>query len=586
MKKYIEILKNRYIGLSIFLSFFIISLYGQENTRFDHLSLKDGLSQVSIKSIIQDRRGYMWFSTEDGINRYNGYSFTIFKNDINNPQSLSNNDAGSIYEDSKGLIWVCTKKGLNCFNPETETFSRYFFDKYTKYKNRQRYLKIIEDKNGLFWIGTSGNGLIKFNKEKGEYIRYMNDPDNKKSLAYNTTIEIYEDKKNTIWISTFRRGLDRFDPETNIFTHYRNQVNDQNSLSNNYVTSITEDKRGNILIGTHGGGLNRFNSKKNNFEIFIPITKSKENYPFHNWVRTIFVDSKENILLGTTNGGVIKILSFDKGIYEQFRYDPYNRRYSLSGESIDALTEDNSGNIWIGTTTDGISILRGQKQQFSHFFIKNLLNLGNSINGFYKEDNGVLWYGTKAALIKYDNNKLLRDNLNFFSYNPKDPDSISGSNVICIFKDSFKKMWVGTEYGLNLFNLETEKFIRYKNNPSLKNSISSNLILSITEDKDRNLWIGTGSGGINMFRPESEDFIQFKNEIGNTNSIGSNSISFIAKDLSEKKILWIGTKDRGIDRFNYKKSGFAHHNHIVGNLNTISSNQVSSIYIYHLFYLK
>ena len=563
--------------------FFIFGLliFSQENVRFDHLSIEEGLSQVTVRSIIQDKMGYMWFATEDGVNRYNGYEFTVFKNEIDNPFSISNNIATIIYEDSYGFIWVGTRDGLNRFDPETDQFQRFFTTREIG-KNQRNSINIIyEDKNKLLWVGTSRRGLLKYDPKTKKWKRFLNDLKDKNSLGNNTVTDICEDNSKKIWIGTVN-GLDKFNPDTGFFSHYRNQADDQYSLSNNRITSIIRNGKDDLLIGTWGGGINILSTDTGKFEQFRPeknSTNNKDKYPYLNWSRTIFKDEKGEIWVGTANGGLIKILSFKKGLYEQYRFKAH-KKYSLSGESIIAITEDRSGNLWIGSEINGINIFKDQKQQFSHFKIDNILNLGNSISGFFKETNDVLWYGTKAALARYDKRKQWENRTKYFYRIPDKNTTIGSSSINVIYKDSFKNLWVGTNGGgLNRFDYKTEDFVRYRNIPGNIKSISDNQIFCVIEDQNTNLWIGTSNGGLNMYKRNTNDFIQYKKDINITNSIGSNNIGTIVNDIKEKDILWVGTRNSGIDRFDSKLKSFSHFRHIDGEINSLSSNKVSTIYI-------
>jgi len=404
---------------------FSISLFTQDKIKFDHLSIEEGLSQVTVKSIIQDSKGYMWFSTEDGVNRYDGYKFSVFKNDIDNPHSISNNNATSIFEDSNGLIWVGTIDGLNCFNPETEQFKRYFTNFGMEKNQRNSIREIYEDKNKLLWIGTYGKGLLRFNLKTNTKKRYFNDLKKENSLVHNDVTAICEDDSGNIWIGT-TKGLDKFNPEKGVFLHYKVQMNNQYSLSNNRISSIIKDRRGQLLIGTWGGGLNILDPIKGIFKQFTGENNSKKinsKYSYLKWIYTIYENKKGEIWVGTGNGGLIKIISLKDGLFKQYKFESHNK-YSISGESIRSITEDRSGNIWTGTSINGISILKKQKQQFKRFKIEYILNLGNSISGFFKEKDGTLWYGTKAALIRYDKNKPWKDRIKYFYYMPNNSASI------------------------------------------------------------------------------------------------------------------------------------------------------------------
>ncbi len=566
--------KFKLIYLFFFLNIFYVYFFGQVNARFDHLSIYDGLSQSSVLSILQDSRGYMWIGTQDGLNRYDGYNFKVLKHNTNNTSTISSNYILKIFEDRSDRIWIATANGLNLFSRKTETFSRFYFRDNDSINSKILLRTIIEDKASNLWIGTGNNGLIKFDPKTKKWVRYINNPEDSNSLTNNRILALCEGDKGEIWIGTKGGGLNRFDPKTGNFVVFKNQLNDVNSLSNNIVTSILNENSKRLLVGTSGGGINIYNKLNGQFKPFI-IDKDDSRHSLYKWIESIYKDKEGIIWIGTNFGGLMKIISLNKGTFIHYKNN-YLDKYSLIDDTIMAITEDKSGNIWFGTYLKGISIFKKQKQNFSHFYLKGTSKMHNMIRGIYEESDDVLWYGTLGSLIKYDRNIKSGDKIIYYNYDPKNPDSISGGGINCIYK-SRESIWIGTTNGLNLFDRKTGKFKKYLRKNEDDKSIGSNTITNITEDFENNIWIGTINGGLNRYNHTSDDFTRFKIDPKNKMSIGSNSIEMIVNDYYDKDILWIGFSIKGLDRFDRRTGKFEHFIHDPKDRKSISTNYVLSV---------
>ena len=280
--------------------------------RFDRLTTEDGLPNDQVWDVVQDNDGFMWFATVDGLSRYDGNSFKVFRHDVSNPsslsqsytldllldhsgalwvgtwdsglnqysreterfiryrhdpdnpQSLSNNSVRSIYEDRAGTIWVGTLGGLNKLDLESGQFAHYRHSPDDPHSlSHDTVWTIFEDGNGIMWVGTAG-GLDYFDPGTETFIHYRHDPDDPQSLSHNTIRSIYEDRTGTLWMGTLL-GLNRFNRETEQFTHYQHDASDPQSLSNDYVFSISEDHADGLWVATRGGGLNRFDPETEAF---------------------------------------------------------------------------------------------------------------------------------------------------------------------------------------------------------------------------------------------------------------------------------------------------------------------------------
>jgi len=241
---------------------------GQHRIRFAHLSLQDGLSQSAVNCILQDRQGFLWFGTQDGLNRYNGTSFTVFKHHPTDSATIDDNFIVSLHEDVHGVLWVGTlnkPETFNRFDGATETFSRVAKDRVDlKGARRAEVFSTYEDQLGVRWTGSVGGGVTRLDTRTGVQKEYKYNPDNPTGLSDNRVYSVYGDRSGTIWIGT-REGLDRYDPISDSFVHYRHTDDDPHSLSDNWVWPIFEDRSGVLWIGTTRGGLNRFDRATGRF---------------------------------------------------------------------------------------------------------------------------------------------------------------------------------------------------------------------------------------------------------------------------------------------------------------------------------
>ncbi|MCP2606550.1 ATP-binding protein [Candidatus Aminicenantes bacterium AC-708-I09] len=520
-------------------------------------------------TIIQDKQGFMWFGTEDGLNRYDGYEFKVYRNDHDNLNSLNYNYIKVIYEDSKGNLWIGTYGGgLDKFNPQQEKFIHYKYEVDNPYSLSNNYVtSIFEDKFGVLWIGTE-EGLNKFDSKKGRFIRYKHDINNPDSLSSDFITCIYEDSKGILWIGT-ENGLNKFDRENERFIHYFHEPKNPHSISNNYIYSIYEDHLGNLWIGTYGGGLNRFDRKTGKF-IHYKYNARNPNSLSNNYVRVIYEDSSGTLWIGTEDG--LNQFNRKSENFFRFKHRPYDLN-SLSNNEIYSIFEDRAGVLWIGTRV-GLNKLNQKSKQFIHYYsIPNDPNSlsNNYVRAIYEDDDGILWIGTYGGLNKFNRKKGI---FKHYIANPNDLTSLSSNRVMAICGDGPNILWIGTENGLNKFNKKTEKFIHFKSEIGNPWSLSSNFIRVVYKDRDGNLWIGTDNG-LNKFERKTGKFIHYKHNPKDPNSISNNFIYSIFED--SRGTLWIGTL-KGLNKFDRKKNIFKKYFVIPGDSRSLNNNEILSIY--------
>lgn len=549
--------------------------------RFEFISSEQGLSQNVVTCILQDRRGFMWFGTEYGLNRFDGYTFRKYKNNPKDPSTLPANTVTLISEDNSGNFWVGTVGGgLSLFNHEKETFIRFPY-KNDSDPNPDPDIDIIktfhEDRGGVFWVGTWG-GLLRFDPKKQTWTRFFHKPGNPGTLSDSRIWSFCQDHKGIIWIGTDKGGLNAFNPKTEKFSHFLHKPDDPNSLSSNNVYALFEDSKKNLWVGTQGG-LERFDRDTGTFIHYRHHPEKKDSLS-NNRVRTIFEDSRGRIWIGTEGGGLNQMKSFSKGTFVSYRHQP-NNPHSLRHNTIRYIMEDRNGCIWIGTFGGGINRIDPQMQQFIHVIgdASNPNNLSsNEITCLFEDNNGILWIGTSdSGLNRYNPGT---EKFKFYKYSSVDPMSLSSNDLTAIYGDKDGTLWIGTwGGGLNRFNRETGTFTRYKFIEGTNKGPGSNDIFCFNEDQDNNLWIGTWQGGLNLFLREKNKFVYYKHDPRVAKSISNNGVTFIYPDREHEEILWIGTYSGGLECFNRHTGNFEHYPHNPRNPNSLSHNSVLSLYI-------
>jgi signal transduction histidine kinase/ligand-binding sensor domain-containing protein/DNA-binding response OmpR family regulator len=619
--------QSKYFLFAIII-FFGSFVYTQSNRiRFERITTDNGLSSNHTSYIFQDKKGFLWISTQDGINRYDGYRFKHFRHLPGNENSLSDYAAGYIYEDSKGNFWIATREGLNVFSPNSETFTHYNPQKdSTIFLGSEKIVCTTEDKYGNIWIGTR-KGLSLYNPKTKSFTQFQNNPSDKSSLSFDYVTSLLFDSKNNLWVGT-QAGLNKFNYKTNSFEVFLKNPQDAKSISSNLTTSLFEDSKGNIWVGTNSG-LNRlisFDKGKAEFFAYQHNPENKNSFSNNN-VSKMAEDSKGHLWIGTLGGGLnifnpttnqfisyqnveedntslsennissicidkfqnVWIGTFASGIN---KYSPTQNRFILSQPSpfakskvvennVSSILIDDKNNLWLGTNSDGIKVYRDNNVSDENSFLfelkadpnsKNSLS-NNNVTSIMQDNSGIIWIGTFGGGVnKYD---PAQKKLEVFKYKLEDPKSLGNDFIHTIYEDSEGTIWVGTGLsGFNRFEKETNSFKSFRDNPKFPNSskyLNSPEVTSILEDSKGYLWVGTSTGGLSRFDKNSESFVHFKHIQEDLNSISSNRINCIYED--SKGRLWIGTFSGGLNLYNEKENLFTHYLEQDG----LASNTVQSI---------
>ncbi|MGE5681505.1 MAG: two-component regulator propeller domain-containing protein [Bacillota bacterium] len=585
---------------------------------FEHISIEQGLSQSSVNCILQDSKGFIWIGTADGLNRYDGYSFKVFRSNPLRQGSISDNGVTAIYEDKEGNIWIGTILGyLNRFDRSTEQFTKYTLSSDSLFAgsgamgnlaeypltfsrfNDNSITAIYGDRSGEIWFGTWGKGLFKFDRYKKSFTNYSHNEKNPNTLSSNRVLSIIEDKSRNLWVATFGGGVNKVIriyqtgqvKERLDFIHYVNVPEDDNSLSDNRVISVLEDRDGAIWAGTFGGGLNKlllskagaFIPEKNNPDVkFIRFLRDdKKNSVSSNRIMRIIQDQFGQIWIATFGGGLNRLDPVSQK-FSVFKHDPLDPN-SLSDNDIISLYEDRTGIVWIGTHLGkGINRYDRSRNKFLHY--KNIPDDKNSLSdnvvwSFAEDKDGDIWIGTyRGGLNRFDRRSK---KFTYYKHDPKNPYSLSSNHVRSVYIDSRQRIWVGTySAGLNLFDKKTGRFLNFRHKSEDPSSLSENQVLSILEDKSGTIWIGTFGGGLDKLVydvvKKTYSFVHYANDPKNPESLSDNRIYKLFQDNSGH--IWVGTFGGGLCQFDPQTGRFTRYKHNTEDKTSLSENRVISIY--------
>ena len=445
---------------------------------FANLSVKDGLTQGTVNTIYQDRQGFMWFGTGDGLNRYDGYEFRTFKHIKGDSTSISNNIINCIIEDATGNLWIGTIDGLNCYNPLTESFKRYKHKPVDGKSLSNNYVKsLFIDEENMLWIGTD-RYLNCFNKITDDFVHYDFDG----ILSDTRIFDIHKDTYNDMWLATRNSGLIRFNPKTFEYLQYLYNPDDPHSISADHVYVIYENADKQLWFGTWEHGVNIYDRGRDRFNR-IPVKKD-----------------------GT----------------------------GLNNNQIRCIAENEDGHLWIGTF-EGLNIYDPETQTFEYCLRHNNMpgSLSyNTINYIFRDKTGSMWLGTHGGGINIYNYLLGQFHL-------IDPKVINDHDYGFIgpLVEHLDKIWIGTEGGgLACYDIKTKEYQHFDLYNPARGALNSNTIKTLCIDRNNYLWIGTYAGGVLTFDMKNKKVIDYYDSFG---GISNNIVNDIFED--SKGNIWVGS---------------------------------------------
>ncbi len=477
---------------------------------FRRLSIEQGLSQNSVLSIARDRFGFMWFGTESGLNKYDGYNFTVYLPAEGDPTSLSNSWISALLTDRQGDLWVGTENGLNKYVYSSDNFIRYFHDPADPNSlSSSRILCLFEDSQGQLWIGTD-SGLNRYDSTQNGFIRYQHDAAASSSLSNNDVRAIAEDSHGYLWVGTAGGGLNRLDPLTGRFSCIRHDpsASPDSSLPDDYLSSLLINQSGGsdiIWIGTASSGLVRYDPSRNEFKTY--------------------------------------------------RSDPDNPA-SLSDDLINCLALGPEGELWIGTDSGGLSRFSIESGIFtSHQYRSHdkFSLADNRVVSLYLGPDQVLWAGTYRGISQLN---FHRQNFMRFIPNPADPNSLSHPAVRAFCQTASGLLLVGTDGGgLDVFDRQNLRVLHFRHDPKNPRSLSSNRVFSIIKDNDGTIWIATNGGGLNHFNLSNFTFTHYRHDTRRSESLIDDRIRCLFIDSQNR--FWLGTDGSGLVSFDRRTGKFS-----------------------------
>ena len=562
----------------------IVYVSAYNNINFKNITSEDGLSQGTVETIIQDDQGYIWLGTNDGLCRYNGYEFKIYKHDEELENSITNNYIVDIKQDNLGNIWVGTANGLSKIDTKTDLITNYNMNDEEKSLSHYNIGDILITKSGDVLVGTS-DGLNIYNEKKDEFYRIFNKDsdlssqfirslaedenqniwvatnngidkidiknnkniisfktgDGKFDISENDIYVVRYDPKGYIWAGALKEGLNRIDINTNEVKQYKNDDRDEKSLPGNHVKDILRDSSGNLWVGTDNG-LAKYNEQTENFATYKNKIYDKTSL-VNDEVFSIQEDESGLIWVGTYAG----ISMFDPNTnIEHYKKDPFDEN-SISDNSIHGIYEDKDGLLWVGTNSKGVNVINRKNYNVKHLnkTSKDYPISDDNINDVVGIDNKI-FIATKNGLNEVD-----KDLKTINIYNTE--DGICNNNITALFADSKKNVWIGTANGISVLNTNTNEIIDITDILTNHN-IEDQYIKVIYEDSKGNYWVGCFiDGGLVKIDPNKRTIENYRNKKEDKTSISSNNIRSIVEDKNGN--IYIGTS-YGLNKLNESNNTF------------------------------
>lgn len=540
------------------------------------LGLEKGLSNNFVRDIAEDKNGFLWFATEEGLNRLEGSSFFNYYKGENGEPGITGNELNCLLDDpEEPILWIGTQReGLNAYNYKTNTFTAYRH-------HEEDFTSLITDditdispaSDGNLWIGTYWRGVDYLDKQTGQFTHYnqktlpqlpentvwttmddgkgnlyighqnqglsilslkdkrvtnyKNNPVNPRSIPGNEVLCIYQDRSGSIWIGT-NKGLAFFDPEKHAFI----RVGTEESPLSGRIHDILQTDDNQLWIATEREGITvidlsqRFFSSSKDMKI-RSIGEGDNEYSLSgSSVRCIFQDSYGNIWTGLWGSG-INFLNNDATLFNSYRYSPNSPGSDLSTRIVSTVCMDRKDRLWIGTDGGGINVLENGQRTATYTAHGGQIS-GNSIQTSLCDSEGNLWFGIyEGGIMFYDTGKG--------SFRQISPDKLRDTDVRTLVEDSDGQIWAGTSNGIYRIEKHTQTITEHFDLPN-------NLVRSLLKDREGRMWIGTFGGGLLLYSPDMKPLRTFDR----FNGFPSNTINHIIEDSRQN--IWIATGD-GLVKF-------------------------------------
>ncbi len=551
----------------VFLTLFLISntLFGQQNQiQFARLDLSNGLSHNQVNAILKDSKGFMWFGTLSGLNRYDGYQFKTFKNDPRDTSSIVDDFITGIFELPDHKLYLETRNGPNIYDNQSQRFLR----------NVNGYLKtlninatsirdIIRDDDGNFWFNGLETGVFKYDPIKKTTLHFKTAGGGNTSLDKTPVSAIQKDAKGNIWVIHRNKTIELLDRKSGrVKQRMLNYQLKQPSEYQDFRLFVDQDLDLWIYTTNSQHGIDYYAPASGKMRYLDKGPGSLNN----NLIAGLLQDNKGLIWIATDHGGVNLLDKRDFKI--RYLLNKEDDPKSLSQNSITSLYKDPTGIIWIGTFKRGLSYYHEKILKFPLYSHQGIDPGGlayDDINRFVEDKEGNLWIGTNGGGLFYFNRKT--GQFTRFQHDPSDPNSLSNNIIVSLYIDKAETLWVGTYFG-GLDRFDNGKFKHYRHNAKDSSSLADDRVWDILEDRKGRFWVATLSGGLDQLDRKTGKFRHYK--AGMRNSVASNFISCLLEDRAGN--IWIGTSD-GLDKLS-PQGKFTHYEAKAGKQNTLINNIV------------
>lgn len=489
------------------------------------------LSNSLINAVYQDRKGFIWIATENGLNKFDGTRFSIYRHNATDSTSLKNNYVRTLFEDSRGNFWIGCINGLQRYDRATDNFHELFISRKDGRKN-PHITSIIERRNGDLWIATSGQGAISLKKNSNPASFHI-ETELTDQIGSNYLNVIFEDSRQNLWIATEEKGLYRYSPESKELKSYKAPYH----IAGDDVSAICEDAHGQIFVGTLTKGLFRLSSRQEgNFEPVLYQNRMNLN------IRTLIIDTRGKLIIGTDGEGVKEYQPQQDIIVDsEINAGPFD----FSKSKVHSLIEDKDHNLWLGIFQKGLILVPGISNKFDYYGYKSIHNntIGSScVMAIHTDEQATIWIGTDndGLYAINDQGKQLRH----YTHQAGNPQSVPGT-ILCLYEDSNQELWLGSYFdGLARMNKQTGTC------QDATSLLQGNLnagkpkVSCIIEDKNKNLWVGTYGSGLYKINLPTQHVTYYEstrneNDDWSINRLPNDWISYLLED--KEGMIWIGT---------------------------------------------
>ena len=533
--------------------------------QFNRIDIRQGLSNNQVKGILKDSKGFLWFATMSGLNRYDGYQFKIFRHNPRDSVSLSDDFILRIFEGPEKKIWVDTHSGINILDPVTETVDRNVVACLQKLSLPNTTItSIIKDNAGNYWFLMAGQSLFKYISATGKTIPVYQVPAGALPLS-----SLVQDNLNDIWIVHTNGSIEKIDNKSGKVVFRSDAL--AGLLKNELLNySIFSDNQGELWLFITAGARGVFHYVPASGLVEIIDKDSHTCHLNNNIVVGVLQDNDGNIWISTDHGGVNILDKSDRSM--RYVVNDADDSKSLSENSISTTYKDYDGFIWIGTYKHGVNYYHANIIKFPLF--RNIPSNNASlqfddINDFAEDSKGNIWVGTNGGgLIYYDR---VKEKFIQYVHQANNSNSLSNDVIVTLYVDRQQKLWIGTYFG-GLDCFDGKNFIHYRHNAADSLSLSDDRVYEILEDTQKNLWVGTLSGGLNRLDRDKNIFYRYK--AYEPNSVHAYYISELMEDKEGN--LWVGSSN-GIDVLNKKTGKFDYYSNFTNDPSGISNNSILSL---------